>query len=628
MTELVQNHVERQENTAAQITEKERNLSQEALNNARDGLEKLVQSAEWQRIQETAGTLLPLLDLIDVDVATAVRTAKNNGEAQTKDGGTSEPMDAGVPVDGGASQTQDGGDSSGVADSNDGGDSSSNDGSASDPQDSATPGLASDVAADDECIIFHEPADPNLRSDSVKNLFDTNMCRLDADGDGFVSEEEVDAAMRDGSYTGKDAQLVAMLKEYQDELEELSDDEFGDENDGITAADMARFDELQRQKKEELASLTHMRDYGKNNFSTLDADGNGYLTGEEIDAVAADSSLSAADRKALEEMKERLDDIEEASNDELGDENDGITAADLDEYLNDFIASDEMQLVLRVDANLHQSGNELAPANLDIWGGHANELDAIRPEAIRQGAIGDCYFMSAVASLAGSNPEAIRDMIQDNHDGTYTVTFPGAPDEPITVEAPTEAEMARFAEPTAYGSWPCILEKAYGKYCNEHWYRRGPLNLGGGDVDQEGADGGSLRNAGLRILTGNGVDSDTLALTSEEELDRKLTEAFADGRPVVCGINNEWGAHPSLTGLGIPLSDNRVDDLGIPAGHEYSVVDYNPETKMVKIMNPWGNGEPVDANGQPLDGVDDGIFELPLSDFKKYFSSVAYAERP
>ena len=42
---------------------------------------------------------------------------------------------------------------------------------------------------------------------------------------------------------------------------------------------------------------------------------------------------------------------------------------------------------------------------------------------IKQGAMGDCYFMSALASLVVRDPGAIKRMMKDNGDGTVTVRF-------------------------------------------------------------------------------------------------------------------------------------------------------------------------------------------------------------
>ena len=37
--------------------------------------------------------------------------------------------------------------------------------------------------------------------------------------------------------------------------------------------------------------------------------------------------------------------------------------------------------------------------------------------------LGDCYLISALGTLADSNPAAIQNMIINNGDGTYTVRF-------------------------------------------------------------------------------------------------------------------------------------------------------------------------------------------------------------
>lgn len=42
---------------------------------------------------------------------------------------------------------------------------------------------------------------------------------------------------------------------------------------------------------------------------------------------------------------------------------------------------------------------------------------------IHQGALGDCYFLSALSSIVANNPQAIKEMMKDNGDGTVTVRF-------------------------------------------------------------------------------------------------------------------------------------------------------------------------------------------------------------
>src|SRR5262249_28273049 len=72
-------------------------------------------------------------------------------------------------------------------------------------------------------------------------------------------------------------------------------------------------------------------------------------------------------------------------------------------------------------------------------------LESIKPEAVKQAFIGNCYFYGAMAALAEANPKALQDLIKDNKDGSYTVTFPGK--KAITVDAPSDAELTLFPKP-------------------------------------------------------------------------------------------------------------------------------------------------------------------------------------
>jgi hypothetical protein len=86
-------------------------------------------------------------------------------------------------------------------------------------------------------------------------------------------------------------------------------------------------------------------------------------------------------------------------------------------------------------------------------------------------------FLLPLHPFAKNDPERIKNMIRDNDDGTYTVTFkervlsdpPTYMDVPITVNAdfPGGLNGTQHAQPgdtAAYGKkevWPLILEKAY-----------------------------------------------------------------------------------------------------------------------------------------------------------------------
>ncbi|HEY9786162.1 MAG TPA: hypothetical protein V6D17_12215, partial [Candidatus Obscuribacterales bacterium] len=77
---------------------------------------------------------------------------------------------------------------------------------------------------------------------------------------------------------------------------------------------------------EQEAALTYL----EQNFDKINKNGNEHITAGEIDEyLKSNPNLAAEDRKKLEYLKAHVDDIEERSNDEWFDENDGITRADL-----------------------------------------------------------------------------------------------------------------------------------------------------------------------------------------------------------------------------------------------------------------------------------------------------------
>ena len=58
-------------------------------------------------------------------------------------------------------------------------------------------------------------------------------------------------------------------------------------------------------------------------------------------------------------------------------------------------------------------------------------------DGVTQLPYGDCFFEAALASLADTKQgqQLIKNMIKENKDGSYTVTFPGDPKHPIRVTA-------------------------------------------------------------------------------------------------------------------------------------------------------------------------------------------------
>lgn len=99
---------------------------------------------------------------------------------------------------------------------------------------------------------------------------------------------------------------------------------------------------------------------------------------------------------------------------------------------------------------------------------------APRPTDIIQGALGDCWLLAALATVAAHDPAVITRMVEDNFDGTYTVRFVDGVSvvvsgdvwlRPDIVGVPESApdiagQLLENAGSTT-AQWPWIIEKAF-----------------------------------------------------------------------------------------------------------------------------------------------------------------------
>lgn len=457
-------------------------------------------------------------------------------------------------------------------------------------------------------------------------LVRANFARLDGNNDGKLSADEVDRAMEDSSFTGRDAQMVAALKGEFAGLACLKNQGAGDrlvrlagpflsnliQKDEITLAEIDEFEQMQQAVEREKSANARLLALAGERFASLDGDADGFLTAGEIERVLAAKGIPADERLALEHMRQKAGEMQEASDDEFGFENDGVSEDDIEQYVRDRQASDSFRLVRGVAAAMVSRIDGVRQAERRLYADESKPVRSIKPEAVQQGGIGNCYFMAALASLAETNPQAIADMIADNGDGTFTVKFAGAPDQPVTVSAPTDQELQLFQGGSKHGLWAAVMEKAYGQWCNE---RKFFFQKRGGTAS-EGADGGGQLQSGLWILTGRDVDNDVLMLTSKKALGEKIGAALREGRPATCGTGRKL---ESILGLSEPTTED-----GLAEQHAYSIVGYDEKEGIVTLRNPWGHGEPTHPDGTTFDGADDGVFRMTLRQFKRNFLLVSF----
>lgn len=257
------------------------------------------------------------------------------------------------------------------------------------------------------------------------------------------------------------------------------------------------------------------------------------------------------------------------------------------------------------------------------WGYNKAGLDernklfyyGVKATDVLQGSIADCYFVSALAAVAAESPDLIEKGIIDNGDNTYKVRFftkknyweSAYTETWVTIDGdlPTQNNSAdpRYAKggKTQKGGrelWPSLYEKAFAQ-------------LKGG-YDKMG-EGGSTAGA-LEALSGSRVTYASTETTPEDVMWSKLKKASDNDQAMAAGTHGKS-----------PETDELYKGTRLYAWHAYTVLGVREKgrgknkQRFVRLRNPWGQTEP----GQ--DGKDDGIFELTLADFMKFYSSVNIA---
>ncbi|HTQ37670.1 MAG TPA: SdrD B-like domain-containing protein [Pirellulales bacterium] len=208
---------------------------------------------------------------------------------------------------------------------------------------------------------------------------------------------------------------------------------------------------------------------------------------------------------------------------------------------------------------------------------------------VRQGGIGDCYFLSSLAETALKNPSAITSMFTVNGDGTYTVRFMnGSKADYVTVnsELPTDANgylvfdgMGQQASSSSNELWVALAEKAYVQMNESGWIRAG---MSGSGMNVYNAISGGYMFMALNQITGQSTVIETGTAVTGFTMFANL---FNAGKEICLG------------------SENYPTDSQIVGDHAYAVLSVDTVHDTVTVFNPWG----ID------NGHDSGIITLTWS---------------
>ena len=241
-------------------------------------------------------------------------------------------------------------------------------------------------------------------------------------------------------------------------------------------------------------------------------------------------------------------------------------------------------------------------------------VNDISIDDVRQGYLGNCYFMSSLAAMTNI-PQLICQLFrsfQISKNGCYEIGLNIEGEWQIILlddyfPCSKKTKIPIFAKPNGPELWAMLLEKAWAKI------NGGYLNITGGYASEV-----------LSVFTSFPIETFDLFIKDIDIIWTDLKKSFEDGHIITC----------------CSKFDNEIEKYGLISGHTFTVTNLvegninNKYIRLIRLRNPWGykewNGNWSDNSklwteeakkelNVNLHIEDDGEFYMSFEDFFKYF---------
>jgi len=285
---------------------------------------------------------------------------------------------------------------------------------------------------------------------------------------------------------------------------------------------------------------------------------------------------------------------------------------------------------------------------LDVWKSitwkKASEIPSLGQDAklfpnkisttdVKQGYLGDCYFLS-VLSLLALRENRIKRLFVSQENRNYQIRILKDGNE-ITIEVddffPCRGEQLAFAQSANNSIWVQLLEKAWAKKFGCYF----------------AVEGGTMKDAMFDLTSAPTITMET----SDPKVWEELQEALKNG--YIAGAASKSNKNKPEAEV-IYEEESKGDNSKVTDDHAFAILDIfdtrdskGRDVRLLKIRNPWGK---FDQKGDPdikwegnwaensslwtsnlkqtvsFGQEDGGVFFMDLEEFQKNFENVSICQ--